>query len=346
MKQRFLLAIAAALLIIAGAWQPAARAQSEKKEIVRLGYVPVLIYAPLYVAAEKGYFAKEGIDAQLTPVQGGSDSVVQLAAGNFDAAVGGVGAGLLNAANKGLEFRIVAPMHVERPPVATSLVIAAKRADEIKTVKDLKGKKVSINATGAATEYWLSEALRKNGLTFADVTLLTVSFRDVPAALDSGAIDAGMLGEPLTTQQVDKGVVKILSNDFIDGFASTYLYMGLPLLKDRPKVAEAFVRAYLLACRDLQGDALKNPEIAAIIEKYTKVPAETIMRASHAYYDPNGEIPVKDILTLQDYFLTRGELEYKTAIDLKPFIDTSLTEKAVQALGTYAAPTMAATATK
>src|SRR6185436_6095084 len=76
-----------------------------KKVVVKMGYVPVLIYSPLYIAIERGYFAQEGIDVQLTPLQGGSDSVVQLAAGNFDAVLGGIGAGLLNAANKGLDFR-------------------------------------------------------------------------------------------------------------------------------------------------------------------------------------------------------------------------------------------------
>jgi NitT/TauT family transport system substrate-binding protein len=313
-----------------------------KKEVVRLGYVPVLIYAPLYIAQERGYFAAEGIDAQLSPLQGGSDSVVQLAAGNFDAAVGGVGAGLLNAANKGLEFKIVAPMHSERAPLATSLVISAKRADEIKTVADLKGKKVSINATGAATEYWLSEALRKAGLTFADVQLITVGFANVPSALDNGSLDAAMLGEPITTQQIDKGVVKVLANDFIDGFYATYLYMGLPLLKDRPQVAEGFMRAYLKACRDLQDPNIyKNPEIAAIIEKYTKVPADVVSRASRPYYQPDGALPIDNINTLQGYFLTRGELEYKQALDMTKFIDTSLAEKAVKALGPYQAPAAA-----
>lgn len=329
-----------------------ARAQTDKKEIVRIGYVPVLVFAPLYVAVERGYFAKEGIDAQLTPVQGGSDSVVQLAAGNFDAAVGGIGAGVLNAASKGLDFKIVAPMHAEKAPLATSLVISAKRADEIKTVKDLKGKKVSINATGAATEYWLSEALRKNGLTFADIQLTTVGFANVPAALENGSLDAAMLGEPITTQQIEKGVVKVLANDFIDGFYATYLYMGSPLLKDRPKVAEGFMRAYLQACRDLQDpDAYKNKEIAAIIEKYTKVSADVVMKASRPFYNPDGVIPVANINTLQDYFLTRGVLDYKQAIDLTKFIDTSLAEGAVKALGgpfvmPKAAATMPATATK
>lgn len=322
--------------------QPSALAQ-QQKEIVRMGYVPVLIYAPLYIATERGYFANEGIEVQLVPLQGGTDSVVQLAAGNFDAAVGGVGAGLLNAANQGLKFKIVGPMHTERPPLASPLVISAERVNEIKSVKDLKGKKVSINATGAATEYWVFQALAKAGLTMDDITLTTVAFANVPAALQTRAIDAAILGEPLVTLQKDQKTVAVLADDFIDGITVTYLYMGLALLKDRPKVAEGFVRAYLKALRDLQGAGWLNKETAAIIEKYTKVPADVVLRANRPYYDPNGNVPLEDLGKLQDYFLKRGTLEYKQPLDLKPFVDTSLVEKALKDLGPYVAPTAAAT---
>ncbi len=294
---------------------------------VRLGYVPVMIFAPLFVAKERGYFAKEGLDVQLTPVQGGSDSVVQLAAGNFDAAVGGAGAGLFNAAARGVKFTIVAPMHSERPPLASPLVISAKRTNEFQSVADLKGKKVAINATGAATEYWLAKALATKGLTFKDVQLVTVPFSNVPAALESGSLDASILGEPLTTINEDKGVVKVLADGFIDGFTSTYLYMGDSLLKNNPQAARGFMRAYLHACRDLQGKYM-NDDIAGIIEKYTKVPAGVIKRASPAQYDPNGRIPLEDITTLQDYFFARGELEYKQKLDMSRFIDTELARQA------------------
>src|SRR5699024_6359844 len=77
---------------------------------VRVGIVPVTIYAPFYIALDKGYFAEEGLAVELIPVEGGTENVVQLAAGNFDVAGGGIGAGLLNAAARGIEFEIVAPM--------------------------------------------------------------------------------------------------------------------------------------------------------------------------------------------------------------------------------------------
>ena len=300
---------------------------------VRLGYIPVMIFAPIYVGIERGYFAEENLELELTALQGGSDSVVQLAAGNFDMAVGGAGAGLLNAAYSGIEFKIVAPMHSEKPPLTTPLVISAKRTDEIKSVTDLKGKTVAINATGAATEYWLSEALKKNGMTFDDITLTALAFRDVPAALENGSLDASMLGEPLVTTNEDQGIVSVLAEDFINGFTATYLYMGEPIMQDDPITALGFMKAYLKACRDLQGDYLKNdPEIAQIIEKYTQVPADVVARSAAPQYNPDGVIPVADLETLQEYFLGRGELQYTEPIDLSPFIDQSLADQAVEEL--------------
>ncbi len=121
--------------------------------VVRVGHVPVTIYAPLFVAVEKGYFAEEGMHVELLPVEGGTENVVQVAAGNFEVAGGGIGAGMLNAVARGIEFEIVAPLHTERPPLTSPLVVSKKRFDagEITSVADLAGKKVSTNSKGAAT---------------------------------------------------------------------------------------------------------------------------------------------------------------------------------------------------
>lgn len=301
------------------------------KTKIRLGYVPVMVFAPVFVAKERGYFEAEQLDVELIPVQGGTDSVVQLAAGNFEAAVGGAGAGLFNAAARGVKFTIVASMHSERPPVASPLVISAKRADEIKSVTDLRGKKVSINATGAATEYWLAEALKQNGMSLDDIQLTTVAFRDVPAALENGSLDAGILGEPLTTINEDKGIVKVLDEDFINGFVATYLYMGEPLLTQQPEAARGLIRAYLRAMRDLQGDYM-DQEIATIIEKYTEVPASVSIRSALPQYDPTGRVPVENLETLQTYFLQRDALEYDTALDVNAIVNTTLAAEVVKDL--------------
>lgn len=316
----------------APATEPTPAAQPAASEtVIRLGYVPVMIYAPLYVGIERGYFTDEGIKIESTAIQGGSESVVQLAAGNFDAALGGAGAGLFNAAARGVKFTIVAPMHSEKAPLSSPLVISAKRVGEFKTIADLRGKKVSINATGAATEYWLSQALAKGGLTIDDVQVTTVAFPQVAAALESGSLDAAILGEPLATINKDQGIVAILADDFIDGFYATYVSMGDKLLLEKPEVAKAFLRAYLRACRDLQGDYM-TPEIATIIEKYTKVPAAVVLRASPAQFDPNGVVPIANLVTLQEYFTARGLIESKEPIDVTKFVNTTLAAEAAKEL--------------
>ncbi|MCU0491734.1 MAG: ABC transporter substrate-binding protein [Chloroflexaceae bacterium] len=310
----------------------ATAAPSGQTVTLRTGVVPQnIIYAPVYVGIARGYFQQEGITLELTPLQSGNEAVVQLAAGQFDVAIGGANAGLFNAAARGVKFTIVAPLHSERQPVASPLVISPKRAGEITSIADLKGKKVAVNGMGAGTEYWMSQALAQGGLTMQDVELTALRFPDMPAALESGAIDAAILTEPLTTISKDRGLVQVLADDFINGFTATYVYMGEPLLNGQPEVAQAFMRAYMRAVRDLQGDYMTD-EVAAILEKDTGVPAAVLKRINKPQFDPSGRVPVENLQAMQAYFRERGLLEFPTDLDINTFVNTKLAEEAVAAL--------------
>ncbi len=305
---------------------------------VRVGYVPVIINAAIYRGIEAGYFLQEGINVELKPVEGGSDVVVQVANGNFDVGGGGIAAGMLNAVARGIEFEIVAPLHSEKPKLATAFVVSKKRFDsgEYKKVSDLKGKKVSVNSKGAATEYWLFSALKQAGLEYKDVEVVQVPFPNVAAALEKGGtegIDGAMLTEPFTTLAVDQGLVVRLSDDFIDGFTPTYLYYNKDWAKKNPDLAARFVKAYIRGARDLQGDAWYNDANLAAFEKFTKVKADVQKRANRAYFDPNGEVPLKDIMTLQTFLRGTGALNYPADIDMSKFVNMAYRDAAVKALG-------------
>ena len=295
---------------------------------LRTGYIPNVVFAPLFVGIERGYFTQEGIKIELTPIASGNDAVVQLGAGNFDVAMGGANAGLFNAAQRGVKFAIVAPLHTEVPPDTSPLIISAK-ATGITSIADLKGKKVAVNAKGTALEYWLSQALAKGGLKMTDVQMVTMPFADMPAALESGSLDAAVATEPAAIVAKTRGVGKVLSDDFINGFTATYVYMGEPLLA-KPDTAKAFLRAYLRACRDLSGGI--TPEIGAVVEKYTKVPAALLTKTNAAHYDPNGKVTPENIAALQDFFMQRGYLQYTAPLDVKTFINTTLAAEAAASL--------------
>jgi NitT/TauT family transport system substrate-binding protein len=294
---------------------------------LRMGYLPNIIQAPLYVGIERGYFAEEGIEFDLETISSGNDAVVQLVAGNFDVAMGGANAGLYNAAERGLDFKIVAPMHSESAPMATPLVISADRADEITSVADLEGKTVAVHAFGAAIEYWMQEALAQGGLTLDDVEMEAVLFPNMPAALQNGDIDAAVLTEPLVTINEQNGLISVLTDDYIDGFTASYVYMNGEWLEANRDVALRFLRAYLRATEDLQGDYMDS-ETAAIISQYTEIPAPLVEQSSPARFSADGTIPVEDLAALQDYFMEQGRLEYDTLIDITQFVDPDIISEA------------------
>jgi NitT/TauT family transport system substrate-binding protein len=304
---------------------------------VTMGYVPVSIFAPVFVAKEKGYYAEQGLDVSLEPLPGGADMVVLTASGDFDAGIGGAGPAFWNAINQGLPLKVIAPGHAEGDPVATPLMISKANCESgaIKSVADLKGKKVSVNARGA-TEYWLNQALSTGGLTINDIDLQTLAFPDAVAALASGAIDAAMVGEPLATKAEQDGVAVRLASSFpVQDIQPTLVYANEDWASKNPEAAQGLVTADLKASRDLTGAGYKDPQNLAIIEQYTKVPAALVADAVQPIYAVDGQINVEGLNKLQTFFRGLGELDYDTDLDPNSFIDTQYVDAALQELGPY-----------
>lgn len=313
---------------------------------VRVGAVPVMIFAPLFVADANGYFADENLLVDVESVVGGSEPLAPLASGELDVVFGGAGAGLFNYASRNMDlnsdpgFRIVAGGHTEKEPLTSPLVVSKARYDsgEITSVADLAGRRVSINATGAATEYWLVQAMESNGLSMEDIDVVSVAFPDVPAALNSDSadrIDAAILGEPLVSFAEQQGLVVRLADDFVDGFQATFVYMSTDFIENNREAALGFIRAYVRASRYLADNATwASDEVATVLETYTSVPAEINKTASRPYFPLNGEIHVDDLVALQDYFFSQeGTLAYDELLDVNAMLDASLLEEVIADIG-------------
>ena len=306
-------------------------------------YIPILIYAPFYVGIERGYFAEQGIEVDLQALAGGADMLTQTAAGNFDVGAGGIGSAYFNLAararglNQGQPMKIVAPLHAERPPLTTPLVVGKKAYEEGRTTKvaDLKGKKVAINALGAATEYWLERALNSGGLTIKDVEVVAIPFQNIPQALESGAIAGAMLGEPFATLGVRQGQVHVLNDRFLDGDQPTALYYNSAWVAKNPRLAQGFMLAYLKAVRDLESGGWSDAKTLEVLAKYTSVPAETIAAAARPFGEPDGAVNIASLQSQQTFFKQQGRLTYEQPLDIPALIDSSFAAEAVKALGPF-----------
>jgi NitT/TauT family transport system substrate-binding protein len=307
---------------------------------VSIGVVPVSIFAPIFVALEKGYYAEQGLDVTLEPLPGGADLIALTANNQFQIAAAGAGPAFWNAVALGLPISVIAPGHQEGDPVATPLMIskAVCQSGAISSVADLRGKRVSVNARGG-TEYWLAAALGTGGLTLDDVTIETIPFAEAVLALESGAIDAAMIGEPLATKAIQDGIAVPLTESFpIADVLPTVIIANTEFAAEHPDLMTGFVIAYLKASRDLAGAGWMDPGNLAIIEQYTQVPAALAAAAVPPIYPLDGEIDPESLGLLQSFFRERNQLEYPEDLDPASVIDQTFVEAAIEQIGPAATP--------
>jgi ABC-type nitrate/sulfonate/bicarbonate transport system substrate-binding protein len=87
--------------------------------------------------------------------------------------------------------------------------VIAKAGSDIKTVKDLKGKRVGI-WPGSTQEVFIMERLRMEGLSIKDVTPVRVPFGEMPAMLARGDVDAYVGAEPGPALSITSGAGQLV----------------------------------------------------------------------------------------------------------------------------------------
>lgn len=186
---RFAGALLAALLLAAGCGgaakptQPAPAAQEPKltRLSIRLDWTPNALHAPIYAAAEKGYYKAEGLDVQINPATD-KDDVLKL----IDTGVDTVGlyyqSSVMKAQAKGYNVKAFGA-YVQHP---LNVILVDQRAG-IKTLKDLEGKSVGFTSDpqpkGAlsTTAASLKMMVEKAGGDFSKIQLVNAGETGVQA---------------------------------------------------------------------------------------------------------------------------------------------------------------------
>jgi NitT/TauT family transport system substrate-binding protein len=321
----------AVVLIAFGLLIPAARADDET---VTIQYVKSMGSAPFFIAVGKGYFAQEGIKIDSGTVRSALDTIAPMATGRLDASTGAATAGFFNAAHQSFDVRIAAVLGVQGPLMATQALTRKALWDDgtIKSGKDLKGRKIAINAPGDITEYFLTKILGKYGLETKDVELTQMEFALQFVAFKNGAIDAGFLPEPLATASKTEGSTALITPEqgIGEGTPTVFLFVATKFMHDRPKVALGFMRAMIRGARDAQGSYSKNPEIAGMIAQQTGLKLEDVENSAPYVFDPNLDI-AKYEQSLRDQEAVHrknGRLNYAEPLSFDKVIDASLVHQA------------------
>ena len=300
-------------------------------EIVKMGDLPAISSAGLYVAMDKGFFAEKNITVEAERFASGAKMTPALATGQIDVATGTPSAGLFNAMASGQDFRIVADKGQARPGHSFNPLVVRKDlvdSGKVKRVRDLKGLKVANGAKGIILDYLLARILENDGLTYDSVEVVNLAYPDAVKALASKAVDAMIAPEPWGQRAEEQkvGVRMFLSEQVPDISTiqiAVVMYSG-KFIKERPKVARDFLQAYAKGVKYYNELGPKHPEIGAIIAKHTQVPADIIKAAIPFYIDPAIRPRVQDLATLQDFFVKMGWV--KQAVPMDRVVDLSFLE--------------------
>lgn len=323
--------MAGAVATTASAKEPAPLNPPQK---VTVAYVPIMKFATLYVAADRGIFKKYGLDVDIEKVKSGTEAIAFLNKGSVD--VGGIAivTSLWNSWNRGLDIRIIAPGGREPMKGSTTELLLSTKAKGIKTIADLKGKKIgAAGGPGSGAEYLIAKALERAHLTIRDVDLENIGNPDIPAALKSGSVDAALAAPPYSVQALKAGDATVLATDLTPGLMTVAFVGSGKFIKERPQAAERFVLALTEAARLMQGkDYYSKPNMDAYM-KYTTSTEAALKAAKPAVYDPNMIIPLKGLADVERVHRENGRTDYDKPIDLKKVVDTKFVDEALADIG-------------
>ena len=176
-------------------------AQSRAETITVTHWGSAFYGAPYAVAMEKGFFKKYGVDITgVLTSQGGGTSVRNTLAG--DLPYGEVAlAAAVEAINNGVPLRIIG----SGAQSIADILWMAKKGSPLHSIEDLAGKTVAFTAPGSVTNMLILMSLKKKAIDPNAVKLVPAGGigANVSAVLNN-AVDAGMCGEPVWSENEDK----------------------------------------------------------------------------------------------------------------------------------------------
>jgi NitT/TauT family transport system substrate-binding protein len=201
----------------------------------------------LLMGQSKGFFKEEGIDLKIGKAATGAGAITQLINGQQQAALGGISP-VVTAVASNIPVQIVSGAVNDKPsPDGTQYQTMVPGDSPVKSFKDLAGKTVAVNSLKCCWEFWMREAVQKDGGDPNALRPVQLSFPDQITALKQGKVDAISTAQPYATELRQQGF-----RDVGDSPASafdnpnngnTVFYMAKSFVADHPGIVDKWRRA-------------------------------------------------------------------------------------------------------
>jgi sulfonate transport system substrate-binding protein len=189
---------------------------------IMIGGIEKQIYLPAVLAQRLGYFDAEGLNVTLLSEPAGVEAADEMLAGAVQGVIGFYDHNIdLQALGKYTESVV----QLSRVPGEVELV--STEHPEIRSVRDLKGKRVGVTGLGSSTDFLTEYLLLEAGVKTSDVTPVPVGAGDtLIAAIQHDQVQAAMTTEPTVSRLLKTGQARILI-DMRDDSGTTAALGGL-----------------------------------------------------------------------------------------------------------------------
>lgn len=242
---------------------------------IRVGYIGLTCEAPIFTAVEKGFFKEEGLEVELVRCQWATYKDA-LALGRFDVTHHLV-MYFLKPIEQGLDVKFTGGIH------KGCLRVQAPADGNIRTIKDLKGKRIGVPGLGTPPFMFASRVMGANGVDPSrDVSWRVYPAGELGLALDRGLVDAVANSEPIGSLLLADGKVRNIADQakdapYKDEYCCAVLVNG-KFFKDHPRATAGATRAMLKAAKWVEA----NPAAAAKLSVEKKYIASTVELNAHA----------------------------------------------------------------
>lgn len=262
--------LAAGCSSLGGSSSAAPTGPPEKGHLV-VAAVPGSDTAGLYIAAERGYFRRQGLSVTIVPAASTSTAIAGQLAGKYDVTFGNYVSYIRAAAISNAKLKVLAPGSVIGPNTQMIMVSASS---PITSVSQLVGKTVAVDVKQNIGTVLVDSVLTNNAIlpSPSNVHYVSMPFPQMIGALREHKVDAAWMSEPFVTEaeetigaqplaDTDQGVTQNLP---VDGYVATQKWA-----RQYPRTAAAFERAIVAGQRIAAADT--GAVVQAVI-KYAHVP--------------------------------------------------------------------------
>ena len=324
-----MLAAAGAALALSGA------AQAQTKIVIGIPTSPPnIVHMPVIVAKELGFYKKAGLDVEIVSLGDGVKVFRALLAGNIDFGLT-PGAPTIIGISNGAQVKALS---ANLPKFEASMIVRA----DIKTMADLKGKRIGIQEPGGFADLLSRSVLRAAKVDPKDVNFVSIASEDVPA-LVADQVDTAILH--VEQEMLAKSKVPDLHAigrmwELQPKTLYTFLSATEKTTKEKTAMVQAVVSANIEATRIMYTDKAK---IMPILVKFTGYPEKIIsdtydFMVKNCIWDANTGLGPERYNFTANLMTKVGNIKEGKTPKYEDLIDATFAKKAIAELGEWKGP--------